>query len=183
MDATAALHQTNEVVTRLIGGLTPEHREMRTPCDQWNVHELIDHMCSGAHGIAGGLQGQAPPEEQPDFLANGPAAGWVAAEAALEQVATPEILTAMHDMPFGNVPGEAAMAVIVSDAATHAWDLAKATDQELGMSEELAEYALATWQGLVPAEGRDGGGFKAVVPVADDASAVDRMAGYTGRQP
>ena len=48
--------------------------------------------------------------------------------------------------------------------------------------EELAGWALATWQQVVPPEGR-GGGFAEVVPVGDDASAVDRLAGYTGRQP
>ena len=183
MDATTALHETNEIVTRLIAGLSPEHREMRTPCDQWNVHELIEHMCGGAHGIAGGLQGQAPPEETPDFLADGPAAGWAAANAALEGVATPEILGSLHEMPFGHVPGEAAMSVIVADIATHSWDLAQATHQELGMSDDLAEFSLATWKGLVPAEGPRGDNFKEAVPVADDAPAIDRLVGYTGRQP
>ena len=183
MDATGALQETTAMVSGLIAGLTPDHREMRTPCDQWNVHELVDHMCGGAHGIAGGLQGMAPPEEPPDFLAEGPAAGWASAAAALEQAATPEILTALHDMPFGHVPGEAAMSVIVADIATHAWDLAQATDQSLDMSDDLAGFALMTWQGLVPAEGRTGDNFKEAVPVAGDAPAVDKLVAYTGRQP
>ena len=56
-----------------MNGLTPDDREKRTPCDKWNVHELIEHMCQGGQMIAGGLQDQAPPEEMPDFLADGPA--------------------------------------------------------------------------------------------------------------
>lgn len=183
MDATTAMQQTNELVTGLIAGLKPEHREMSTPCDEWTVHDLIDHMCGGAQMIAGGMQGQAPPAEAPDFLAEGPAVGWNAAAAALVTAATPEALTATHQMPFGEVPGEMAVSVITADHITHAWDLASATSQNVHISDELAQFALQTWQQVVPAEGRTGDGFKAVVPVADGASAVDALLGYTGRRP
>lgn len=184
MQTVEAMQQTSTLVTRLVSGLSPDHREAPTPCDQWNVHELLNHMCGGAHMIAGGLKDEAPPEgEPPDFLADGPAAGWEAAAAHLAQAASPDALAALHQMPFGEVPGETAVAVITADHLTHAWDLAKATGQELGMSDELAEFALETWKPLVPADGRTGDGFKAAVGVDDSASAVDKLAAYTGRQP
>jgi uncharacterized protein (TIGR03086 family) len=183
MDSTEALSQTNQIVTGLMNGLTPEHREMKTPCTEWTVHELIEHMCQGGQMIAGGLQGHAPPEETPDVLAEGPANGWAATFAAMQEVATPEVLSAMHQMPFGEVPGEVAMSVITSDHLVHAWDLAQATDQDIEVSEELAGWALATWQVVVPPEGRTGGGFAAAVSVPDGASPLDQLVGYTGRQP
>ncbi len=183
MDATQAMAQTNQIVTGLMDGLTPEHREMSTPCEQWTVHELIEHMCQGGHMIAGGLRGEAPPEESPDFLSAGPAAGWAAAAAALAAAATPEALTASHQMPFGEVPGEVAVSVITADHLTHAWDLARATNQDLEVDDDLAAWALATWQVAVPADGRTGDGFAAAVIVSDDASPLDKLVGYTGRQP
>ena len=88
MDATAAMNQTNQIVTGLIGGLTPEHREMPTPCSEWTVHDLIEHMCQGSHMIAGALQDQAPPAETPDYLSEGPANGWAGAATALTAAAT-----------------------------------------------------------------------------------------------
>ena len=133
--------------------------------------------------IAGGLQGQAPPEAAPDFLAEGPVNGWANAASALAQAATPEALAASHQMPFGEVPGEMAMSVIVSDLFTHSWDLARATGQDFSASDELATFVHHVWQGLAPAEGRTGEPFADVVPVPDDASALDRMLGYTGRRP
>jgi uncharacterized protein (TIGR03086 family) len=183
MDATTAMNQTNTLVTTMVGSLTPEHREMATPCDDWSVHDLLGHMCGGIQGMAGGLQDQAPPAEAPDFLAQGPAAGWADARAALEAAATPEALTAMHQMPFGEVPGEMALSVIVADVVTHAWDLGQATGIDHGISDELAAFALQTWMPLVPAEGRTGDGFKAVVDVGSDASALENLVAYTGRQP
>jgi uncharacterized protein (TIGR03086 family) len=182
MDATTAMNQTNTIVTTMVSALTPQHREMATPCDDWTVHELVGHMCEGVQGIAGGLQGQAPPAETPDFLADGPKAGWDAAVTAITAAATPDVLSAIHQMPFGEVPGEMAVSVIVADMITHAWDLAEATGIEHGISDELAQFALQTWKPLVPAEGR-GDGFKAVIDVGDDASSLQQLLGYTGRQP
>lgn len=186
MDAVEAMKQTNDLVTGLVAGLTPDHREMATPCDQWTVHDVLNHMCGGAHMVAGGMQGQAPeggPGEMPDFLADGPAAGWAAAAAHLSAAATPEALAQKHQMPFGETPGEMAVAVITADHVTHAWDLAKATGQPLQMSDELAEFALNAWKPVVPAEGRTGDGFKAAVAVDEGASALDKLVAYTGRQP
>jgi uncharacterized protein (TIGR03086 family) len=184
MDASTALQQTQPIVTGVIAGLTPEHKDMPTPCEEWSVHDLIEHMCQGGHLVALGLQDQAPPEEGADVLAEGPAAGWAAAAAALRAAATPEAVAATHELPsFGEVPGEVALSVITADHLVHAWDLAQATGQDLDIDDELAEWALQTWQVVVPADGRTGDGFADVVPVADDAPAVDRLLGYTGRQP
>jgi uncharacterized protein (TIGR03086 family) len=183
MDATSAMQQTNQLVTGLIAALTPEHREMATPCDEWTVHDLVGHMCGGAHMVVGGMQGQAPPAEMPDFLAEGPAAGWAAAAGHLAEAATPAALGAKHKMPFGEVPGEGAVAVITADHLVHAWDLAQATNQDLQMTDQLAEFALRIWQPVVPAEGRTGDGFKTAVVVADGASALDALVAYTGRNP
>lgn len=183
MDATTAMQESDQLLSGLIAGLTPEHREMRTPCDQWNVHELVDHICTGTHMIAGGLAGEAPPEEMPDFMAEGPAKAWAQAAQHLSSVATPEVMNSLHEMPFGHVPGEAAVSVIVADQVTHAWDLAKATDQPFTPSEELAQFALSTWQPFAPVEGRTGDAFKPAIDIRDDAPITDRLAAFTGRQP
>lgn len=177
------MNQTNTLVTTMIASLTPEHREMATPCDQWTVHDLLGHMCGGVQKMAGGLQGQAPAADAPDFLADGPLAGWTAARAALEAAATPEALATTHEMPFGKVPGEMAVAVITADILTHAWDLGQATGIKHGISDELADFGLQTWMPVVPAEGRTGDGFKAAVIVAANAAPLDRLLGYTGRNP
>ncbi|MDH3295831.1 MAG: TIGR03086 family metal-binding protein [Acidimicrobiia bacterium] len=184
MDARTALENTNTIMNSVISQLTSDHRHMSTPCTEWDVHQVIDHVCQGSHGIAGALQGQAPPEnaDEIDLLAKGPANGWAEAYNALSAAATPDILSATHQLPFGEMPGEAAMSVIVADALVHAWDVASGAGVDIDISDELAEWGLATWKMVVPAEGRQGG-FGPVVPVADDASALDRLLGYTGRQP
>jgi uncharacterized protein (TIGR03086 family) len=183
MEATTAMNETDRLVAQLISGLTPDDREAPTPCTEWNVHDLLGHMCSGGHMIAGALQGEAPPDPLPDFLADGPANGWSAASAHLQEAATTERLAATHQMPFGEMGGEAALSIIVADQLTHAWDLAQGSGQDLAVDDELAMWALETWKGVVPAEGRTGDGFKPAVPVGAEASALDQLVAYTGRTP
>ena len=131
--------------------------------------------------IAGALQDEAPPDEATDFLADGPAAAWSRATAHLTAAATPDALAANHQLPFGEVPGEVALSIIAADHATHAWDLATATGQHLQVSDDLAKFAYQAWLPLIPAEDRTGDGFKAAIPVGDDAGALERLIAYTGR--
>lgn len=183
MDATTAMTQTNALVADLLAKLTPDQGELATPCDQWTVNELIAHMCGSVQGVASALQSQAPSAEVPDVLASGPASAWAVARTSIEAAVTPGALAAVHQMPFGEVPGEIAVAAVSADGITHVWDLAQATGLEHGISDELATFALGTWKSVVPAEGRTGDGFKTVVEPAAGATIVDQLVGYTGRDP
>lgn len=183
MNSTEALERTDVVVSQLIAGLDADQRDNPTPCDEWTLHDLIGHMCGGGHMVAGALQGEASTESAPDFLADGPAAGWSATVEHLRGAATPDALTSSHRLPFGEMPGEVALAVIVADHLVHGWDVAQASGQAAEIDDELAAWALTTWEQVLPAEGRTGPGFKEAVQVADDASAVDRLVAFTGRRP
>ncbi len=182
MDATAALNQTDHIVTGLIAGLTPDQRENATPCPDWNVHDLIGHMCAGGHMVAGALLGDAPPADAPDYLADGPAKGWAETAALLRRAATAEVLGETHQMPFGDMPGEMALSIIVADALTHGWDLAQASGQPIEIDDELAAFALATWETVAPAEGRTGDAFGPALPVAEPSAVQDRLVAFTGRK-
>ena len=177
------MHETHAIVNGLMAGLSPEHRDMPTPCEKWTVHEVVEHMCQGGNAVAGSLEGQNPPDEMPDVMENGPISGWAATAAHLGAAATPDRLEATHQMSFGEVTGEMALSLIVADHVVHAWDVATATGQDFACSDELASWALQVWQGLVPAEPRSGDRFGPVVETGPDASAVDALVAYTGRQP
>lgn len=56
-----------------------------------------------------------------------------------------------------------------------------ATGQEAEVDDELATWALATWQLIVPAEGRTGDAFEEAVPANSGASPLDQLIAFTGR--
>ena len=64
----------------------------------------------------------------------------------------------------------------------HAWDLARATGQPVALDEDECAALL---EGMLPLDDllRSSGQYGPRVPVPDDASAVDRLVGFIGRDP
>jgi uncharacterized protein (TIGR03086 family) len=65
----------------------------------------------------------------------------------------------------------------------HAWDFATATGRHVAISEPLADYALDQASKVITPEARGFAGFADSVETAPDASLLDRLTGFTGRQP
>ena len=185
MDVMQARAETNQIMDGLIAGLTPEHREMSTPCKKWTVHELIDHMVAGGHMISSALT-QDPstmPEPDADHLPEGPAAGWAGAVAAMAAAATPENLEGPRQLPFGEMPGAVGMSVITADHLTHAWDLARATgqdDQRIRRARASGRRRRGEW--CSPTTSATATRSTPVQPCADDAPAIDRARRIHGSQ-
>jgi uncharacterized protein (TIGR03086 family) len=59
-------------------------------------------------------------------------------------------------VPWGQVPGRAALAGYVQEIVMHGWDLARATGQQTELAPELAEFALAFAHRALPPEPRGG---------------------------
>jgi uncharacterized protein (TIGR03086 family) len=189
MDATTALAITDTLITDLIAGLSADQRDLPTPCTQWTVHDLINHLCEASDKAALGLRDQPLGEAggATDYLTDGPVAGWATAVSTLQAAATPGAVAAIHAMPFAptpmEVPGEFLLSAVTLDRLVHAWDLATATDQSFAIDDELAGWGLMMVQQMAPVEGRTGHPFGPVVAVPDDAPLTAQLLGYTGRQP
>ncbi len=181
MDAIEAASQSNALIANMMSQLTPEHREMQTPCKNWTSHDLIEHMVAGALSVADLVEGREPSDAEVDHLAQGPVAGWTGALARLDAAATPQNMAAIRQSPFGEQPGEMILSVIVADHLVHAWDLSRATGIAHEISDELAEFAMALWSSALPEQARNGNTFDVIQPCADDASSMDKVAAFTGR--
>jgi uncharacterized protein (TIGR03086 family) len=183
MELLDARAETDTLVEGLISGLTPDHRELPTPCKDWTVHDLVDHMVGGGLMIAAALtqEASAMPAPGTDHLPEGPAVGWAGAVAAMGAAATPDNLENNRQLPFGEMPGAMGLSLITADHVTHAWDLARATGQEIAPSDDLVEWAQGVWSVAITDELRNGDAFDVVQPCADDASPIDRLAAFTGR--
>ena len=88
----------------------------------------------------------------------------------------------MVTMPFGEMPAAGLAGFRFVDLVVHAWDLAKATDQETDLAPDLCEVALTMSRQRMTGMDRANMPFKDEVPVPGDAPAADRLAGFLGRQ-
>ncbi len=179
MEPLAQFEQLGTVLGVVIGGLRPDQLDEPTPCAEFTVRGVLEHMIGGATMFAAAYRGGAPTEPN---LAD-PIAGVQSALADLaESITAPGALDRTIAAPFGEIDGETFARFVVLDGLVHGWDLATATGQAYDPPSDLVAAVEAfARQALDPL--RDGQTFKPAVQPAADATPIERLAAYTGRQP
>jgi uncharacterized protein (TIGR03086 family) len=152
------------------------HLDAPTPCDEWDVRTLLNHMLETQRYFVGSARGEdvAPPSpEPPAVLSDDPVHDFEQARA--------DTLRSFDDDEVRKKTGPA-LGISFSDTLLHGWDLATATGQDTEMPDDLAAAAYATIHGRFTEEQRKGV-FKPEVEVPASASAQDKLLAYTGRTP
>jgi uncharacterized protein (TIGR03086 family) len=179
MEPLAQLDQLAPLLGRVVGGITPDQLDRPTPCADFDVRGVLEHMITGATAFAAAYRGDTPGD--PDL--SDPLAGFGPALTALgEAIGAPGALDRTVAAPFGAVPGETFARFVVLDGLVHGWDMATATGQAYDPSDELVAAAdTFARQALDPL--RDGQTFADAVEPPDGATPIERLAAYTGRRP
>jgi uncharacterized protein (TIGR03086 family) len=158
-----------------------------TPCTEFDVQALLGHVLHVLRRIT--TAGRGADVDSAPKVSTAPGEGWPAAlradAAELAAVwADDAVLDAVLRLPFGTLPGRAALATWVGEVTTHAWDLAVATGQSPDWDDESAAVGLAAIHGKLPAANRGPGiPFADAVPVPGDAPVVERLVAWQGRDP
>ena len=178
-----------------MAGIRQEQGDAATPCAEWNVRQVINHVIGGAEVLAGSLEGSIPQgvggvspdssySEETDVakLAQAYADETARAVAAAQR---PGAMTAAT--PGGMMTVPQFLVAMATDHIVHGWDLAHATSQDETLDPDVvqAAYAMMTsteGAGFV-AMGRQAGFVGPAVAVPDDASLQDKLIAYMGRQP
>jgi uncharacterized protein (TIGR03086 family) len=163
-------------------------RDASTPCDVWNVGQLLDHLLDGQALFVAGATGAVVglPNGDPPHLVGDDATGQYehARQATIEAYSRPGVLEGTVNTPFGTMPAAQFLGIAVCDQLIHGWDLARGTHQNASMPGELAAAAWQMLGGRISDANRGPGkSFKAAVPIAEDAGFQARLLAYTGRQP
>ena len=155
-----------------------------TPCTDWDVRALIGHITGGYHMFAAGLGQPIPADESPTEPAS---QHRTAGEAAIAAFAAPGALERTVSLPIGAVPGHMALALALTDAVVHGWDLATATGQDTTIDDELAAVLLGGAEQMVGPQMRQPDGampvFAPPVAVGAQRPAADRLIAFLGRTP
>lgn len=157
-----------------------------TPCAEWDVRALVNHMTRGNLNYAGLLRGATRAEflarREEDALGDDPVAAYTASVRACAAAFAEEgALDRVVDYPLGRLTGRRALAVRATDSTVHTWDLARAlgADDTLdpGLVAWIDEDHAAIFAGLGP-------GIFAEPPAAPPgASRQDRLLTRFGRDP
>jgi uncharacterized protein (TIGR03086 family) len=158
-----------------------------TPCTDWNVRALVNHLAVEHLWVPPLLAGRTVADVGDRFdgdqLGDKPVAAWDAAAAAsLAEFSADGALDRTVHLSYGDRPAREYCREMVLDLAVHGWDLARATGGDERMDPEMVTVAYEhlapiahLWQGT--------GIFAASVPVPDDADQQTRLLALTGRNP
>jgi uncharacterized protein (TIGR03086 family) len=171
----------------VVDNVTPTELGGRTPCDEWDVQALLNHIILwSSYSLERRAQGEsvAPELMERDFAAAPDFAADYRAQLdrALAAWADPAVWDRELDMMGTKTPAANIGALIIAELVLHGWDLAAATGQDYVVSDRAAEAALQAVEANAEIF-RQYKGFADPVPTAADAPVLDRVLALSGRNP
>jgi uncharacterized protein (TIGR03086 family) len=127
-----------------VHAVTRDQWGLDTPCDDWDVHTLMNHVVAGNLWVAPLVAGRSIEEVgtryDGDVLGEDPAAAYDAsAEAAVAAFNGPGAMEAACLVSYGPVPGAVYCGHRIIDVLIHGWDLAIATGQDATLPPDLVD--------------------------------------------
>ena len=172
-------------VRTLADGVPADRLADPTPCTEWDVRGLLGHLVATVDRVRVIGEG-GDPQTTPRVVEGIADDGWTdALDAAEDKMAAvwadDAVLDELVTVPWGRVPGRAAVWGYIREALVHGWDLAVATGQSPEADPATAEAALAETKRVMPAEPR-GGPIPFAAPVAPrpGAGPTEQLANWCG---
>jgi uncharacterized protein (TIGR03086 family) len=189
LDPRVLLARAVDQTADLVAHAGDQQAHLPTPCRSWNVRTLIEHLIDdldqftkAAVGGSPDWSGPVPPtagqwgnafrDRAPRLLA-----AWQEADD----------LTAIIQLPIGDLPAAFVVDQQIAEFAVHSWDLASATGQNYVPDPDISSHALqwASTALLPEYRGTEESGFAfgPEVAAADEQSASARLVAFFGRDP
>ena len=174
-------------VRSLLLGITDDHLSAPTPCPDWTVGDLLDHLSglSRAFTQAAQKRSDGPVGDDPPSAANLSAQWRSRLPVVLEDLAiawrSPVAWEGTARAGGVTMPATVMGLVAVNELIMHGWDLARATGQEYAADPRLLE-PLVEFLSQGPPEGTPGL-FGPVVAIDDEAELLDQAVALAGRDP
>jgi uncharacterized protein (TIGR03086 family) len=176
LDTVKSAEATLACCQLVLRGIPPERYGDATPCSEFSVAQLTDHLIRSVTAL-GGAAGAEFPQATGTTLESRVAE---VAQSALEAW-NARGLDGTVKLSQNEMPAALAVGILSIEFLVHAWDFAQATGQQVTVSDELAEFVLDVAGKIITAEARTGGGFADPVQTGPDAHVLDRLIAFTGR--
>jgi uncharacterized protein (TIGR03086 family) len=169
----------NEMVERMWHG----QLEYTTPCAEFTVHDLLDHMIVLGGAFAPMFRGEPVPE------VTAPAVyGWVPVQEftatmndLVAAVNSPGAMDRSIDSPVGPVDGATFCRFVALGGLVHGWDLASALGKVWDPPTDMVAAVDSFARSAITDQVRASGAFAAEVAAPADASPLVQLVAFTGR--
>ena len=176
------LGRTFAAVGELITKVRPEQWSAPTPCTDWTVRQLVDHLIGMNRVFAALLADEPPPPRAAaDHVEDDPVRAYHDSAATLQSAfGQPGVLQRTYQGPLGTATGAERLQIRLYDLLAHGWDLAQAIGQPAELPDDLAEQSLAFVRTQLSEQARPGR-FGPAQLVAGQANAIERLVAFLGR--
>ena len=171
----------------LVASIGPDQWGAPTPCAEWDVRALVNHVVSEQRWsvplFAGATIAEVGDKYDGDVLGADPVlSATEAAEDATAAVSEGGAMDRTVHLSFGETPAVEYVHQLLADHLVHGWDLAAAIGADTTIDPGgLAECA--TWFDEREDLYRGGGAIGPAVEVGADASDTDKLVARFGRDP
>jgi uncharacterized protein (TIGR03086 family) len=179
MDELACAEATFALLRPVLAPIGADDLTNRTPCREYDVAGLTDHLMNSITTLGGAAGAEFPPRDPDETV-----------ERRIVSAAEPALAAWQRRGLEGEVsigPGpfaaKAAAGILSLEFLVHAWDYAAATGVRLEVPDEVADYVLDLAHAIITPAGRATVGFDPPVELPSGASTFDRVIAFTGRVP
>ena len=178
-DELASAEDTLGVLRQVLHTVASDDMSRQTPCTQFNVAQLTEHLLNSITAIGGMVGAEIPETDESE-----------PAERRVVTAARPALDAWQRhgldgSVPFGQgeMPAKGACGILSVEFLVHAWDFATAVGHEVEAPQPLAEYVLGLAHGIIKPELRGSAGSDDPVEMPANAGALDQLLAFTGRNP
>ena len=183
MEPVEQLDSILPALTEMVDRIDPAQMNNPTPCSEFTLHDVLDHMIVLGSTFAHWFRGEEAPEiKAPAVYGVVPAAEFrKAMEDLLEAVKSPGAMERTLQTPLGEMPGSTFARVVAFDGLIHGWDIAVSTDQGYDLAPDLVAAVDKFARGAITADMRDGDTFKEATTAPADAGPIQQLVAFSGR--
>ncbi|MFN2589221.1 MAG: TIGR03086 family metal-binding protein [Actinomycetota bacterium] len=175
-----------ERFTRLVSAVGERQWDLETPCEDWNVRELVNHIVRELLWVPplfdGKTIGYVGDAFDGDNLSPDPRRAQAgAADAAVAAVEEPGALDRTVHLSYGDVPGRHYAFELSNDLWIHGWDLARAVGADEAIDDDVAEMLYQFYVPLEPGL-KASGLFGQTVDPPPDSDLQTKLLAVMGRR-
>jgi uncharacterized protein (TIGR03086 family) len=162
----------------VLAQIGPGDGKTQTPCSEYDVDQLAEHLCGSLVALGGRAGVQAVPDRDAPLEVRVADLGQQVLEGWRRRGLEGEV-----NLGPGPFPAEKACGILSMEFLVHAWDFARATGRIVPPNDGLSTYVLGLAHGLIRPSFRGAGqGFGEELPAGDAASPMEKLLAFTGRK-
>jgi uncharacterized protein (TIGR03086 family) len=168
----------------LMAKVAPDQHRLPTPCGEFTVQDLLEHMALWVQVFDAAVNGTALGFDPTDHrVGDGWAETFEGSARSIVEGLDQQGYERPMTMTSDPIPGEFVLNMLLMEYIGHGWDLARSVGVGVPYDDHEAEVALVAARAIIEPQYRGTGMFDAEVDPGADPAPIDRFVAFLGRDP